>query len=297
MNKDIDKKDVDDVNLDQTIVNEMISKKTNDITCKKKITNKHYIIVLSSLLLVIFGIFMSVKFSLAHNNVIVGKDSESVDNAANPSNNTVNQVDNDPLPEIKDNYVAFNDTEYSTDLIKLPGPDLPLDYDVLKNESFAVITGTIKKVGVYKKNVDQYNIKGDLGTYIYTVKIDRILKGSINNKVYDIVPISERALAWPTFNGDKIQKWNFEPYSYGARETFDLRINNQYIMFLCNKDKTGCYQLSYNGFGFFPINYINKLSEDYTLKEVEDSGIKGYPLENDYLFKVCSMHVKEDFLK
>lgn len=214
------------------------------------------------------------------------------------------------LPQITENYVPFNASEYTS--VKAPAPVLPYaksegpnystSYEELKKKSSMIILCTIQDVGVYRKKAEQYHPRASFGTYIYSVKIDKILSGNMQETEDSIIPIAELAWANPVFkeNGNEIMDWSFSPYSARANDAKSLEKGKQYVMFLSQKDDTEVYGLSWDGFGIFPIDYINEEASKNSLIELQKQyknveEVSHAPMENNLLYRLCSLYVKEEF--
>lgn len=215
------------------------------------------------------------------------------------------------LPQITKNYAPFQATEYNG--VKVPAPDIPFakaegpniyqSYEELKQKSNTIILCTISDIGIYRNKTEQYHPKASFGTYIYTVKIDKILSGNMQEAEGSLVPIAETAWANPEFgeNGNEIIDWNFTPYSARTEEVKSLEKGKQYVIFLSEKDNTEVYRLSWDGFGVFPIDYINEEASKNSLSELQQQyeyveEASHAPMENNLLYRLCSLYVKEDFL-
>lgn len=215
------------------------------------------------------------------------------------------------LPQITKNYAPFQATEYNS--VKVPAPNIPfakaegpnisLSYEELKQKSNTIILCTISDIGIYRNKAEQYHPKASFGTYIYTVEIDKILSGNMQEAEGSLIPIAETAWANPELgeNGNEIIDWNFYPYSARPNDVKSLEKGKQYVMFLSQKDDTEVYRLSWDGFGIFPIDYINEEVSRNSLIELQKQykyveEVSRAPMENNLLYRLCTLYVKEEFL-
>lgn len=285
MNKGILKKAVDSITVDQELVEKTKARMKDETTINAATWSKRFIAVGACMAVFIMGVLLYNKLPLYNQGKVADKPIIS-------ANDTL-------LPEVKSNYVAFNATEFSP--VKCPSPRIPRNYQQLKNESSTVLIVTIKDIGVYRRTAEQYNPKASFGTYIYTAKIDKILSGAISKNVNDLIPIAEQAWADPTFNGKEIVKWNFTPYSCRADNVRNMETEKQYVVFLSVKDETGCYQIPFNGFGIFPVDYINDVASKTTVDEIKGEynyvgETTNVPLKDANLYRLSSLYIKEQFL-
>lgn len=199
------------------------------------------------------------------------------------------------------NYIPFHATEYVG--AKVKAPSIPINYEELKAGSAAIVVGTLSEIGVYRNKAEQYHPKASFGTYIYTIKIDRILSGRIEEKTGDYIPVKELALANPehTESMKDIKNWRFSPYTFRADEAMQLEKEKQYVLFLSQKDDTEVYELAWDGFGVFPVDYIEQEAMKSTLGELR----KEYeqveqttrsPLEHDLLYRLCGLSIREELV-
>jgi hypothetical protein len=284
MNKDIFKKAVESITADHELIDRTKVRIKNETAIKFPAWGRRFIASGAFMAVLMIGVLVYNKLPLYEH----GKTTENPDIPASDA----------LLPEIKNNYIAFNAAEYNP--VKCPAPGIPQSYQELKNQSSAVLVVTIKNIGVYRMASEQYNPKASFGTYIYTAKIDKILGGNIEKNVNDLIPVSEQAWAAPTFKGKEIVKWNFLPYSNRSNDTRILKTGEQYVVFLSNKDETGCYSVPFNGFGIFPVGYINEVASKTTVQEIKEK--YGYtrestntPLKDDNLYRLSSLYVNEQF--
>lgn len=223
------------------------------------------------------------------------------DNEKNQNKETVPEH-NIALPQITKNYVPFQASDYHS--TKLKAPNIPFYYEELKQQSDMVILCTISDIGVYsiKDNPLNPELSLNLATNIYTVKIDKILSGDMPESEGSFVPIGETVVASPQSRDHEAEpiEWNFTPYSFRP-ENVQLEVGKQYVMFLTEKDNTEVYRLSWDGFGVFPTDYIKKESEKNSLSELQKEykyveEVTRAPMENELLYRLCSLYVKEEFL-
>ncbi|MCL6456664.1 MAG: hypothetical protein K6T85_01535 [Gorillibacterium sp.] len=205
------------------------------------------------------------------------------------------------LPNVASHYVPFQATSYGGS--KAPAPFFPFSYQELQESSVAVLLVTVEDIGVYRKNEEAYQPKASFGTYLYTVKVDRVLQGQADTDNGDHLAIAERAWADPVQAGqvENIVDWQFSPYTFRAEATRTLATGKQYVVFLQAKDETGCYPPASNGFGIFPIDYIDQEAARSVLPELEEQyklmvKTTRAPMEHDLLFRLSSLYVKRDFL-
>ena len=284
MNKDILKTAVDSITVDQELVDKTKARMKDETTINAPAWSKRFIAVGACMAVLIMGV-------LVYNNLPLYNQGKVADKPNVSTNDTM-------LPEIKSNYVAFNATEFNPE--KCPGPRIPQSYQELKNGSSAVLIVTIKDVGVYRRTEEQYNPKASFGTYIYTAKVDKILSGNIYINVNDLIPIAELAWAAPTFNGKEIVKWNFTPYSSRANDVINIETEKHYVVFLSAKDETGCYQIPFNGFGIFSVDYISDVASKTTVDEIKGEynyvgETTNVPIKDDNLYRLSSLYIKEQF--
>lgn len=292
MNKDVYKKALDDINAPE----ELISKTYERMRGKNRSVYLRPATALALLLpLVIFSLFL-IK-PQASNKKPSAKD--IYDSAyMNPADS---KAPNPLLNQIAENYVPFSASQFSDP--KCLSPYSPRSFEELEGSSSIIILCTLEASGVYRDKTESYNPKASFGTYIYTVRIDKILKGNPGEKPGDLIAIKEKAFAHPDYKkgSHEIEKWNFYPYTARAMEAGILNPQKQYVMFLQGKDETSLYTLTPSGFGIFPLEYIESLPKTTSPSQLEKGlkKVKGVilePLKDDILYKLCAMHVKEEFL-
>lgn len=256
-------------------------------TKDNKVLLYRYITAACACLVLVFSVYISYKFKI--------KDDISADTQ---QENTSTDI---ILPQIEKYFEPFKADEYSS--TKMIAPHGPRNYETLIDQSSVVIICDVNNIGTYKNKYKVYNPKVSLGTYIYTIKIERIIKGSIDEKIEDYIAVTEKAWASPKYTIGRvvIGGWNFTPYTTRAKETWDVKIGNKYLIFLNEKNDTECFMASFNGFGIFPIEYIEKEAEKNTLSEIQKEydnrrNVTRTPYNNDILYRYCAVRVKNDFL-
>jgi len=188
---------------------------------------------------------------------------------------------------------------------KLKAPNIPLYYEELNQHSETIILGTTSDVGVYSKKDNSLNpeLSISLANYIYTVKIDKVLSGNMPESEGSFVAIGEMAIAHPEsreHEGEEVD-WSFRPYTFRPVMAQTIEAGKQYVLFLSEEDNTEVYRLSWDGFGLFPIDYINEEAAKQSLSELQKQykyveKVSRAPMENDLLYRLCSLYVKEEFL-
>lgn len=207
------------------------------------------------------------------------------------------------LPQIDEYYVPFQPSEETSG--KLKAPSLPFTYEELKQESRTIILGTIRDAGVYRKKEQPLNPKFsvNMANYIYTVHIDRLLSGSLPESEGDTVAVGEPAVAFLQSESRDAEQplWRFVPYTSRPEAAEILETGKSYVLFLNEKDDTDVYRLSWDGFGVFPLDYIAEQAENHSLEELREQyrhveEVTRAPMENDLLYRLCSLYVQEEFL-
>lgn len=263
----------------------------------KKSKYQRYAIA-SSLLVVVLLVGM-VSLQINHN----GTWGNQVDNIASqlPDNQglTPNSALNKPiLPQGLNNYVPFHANEYV--MSKAPAPKQPLTYSELIQQSQIIVLGTIDDIGVYRHKDEQYNPKASFGTYIYTLKVDKVLSGNLEEGVDRVIPIAERAWAKPKDESEQkdIKEWSFSPYTGRPNEAAILEKGKQYVMLLSGTDASGVYAVPFDGYGIFPVDYIEQESSNHSLVELQGllQNADDTPLKADLLYKIYSLYIKEEYL-
>jgi hypothetical protein len=285
-----------------------INKADSSQKVNKKIFFRYrYVVAVFSCLLVMF-----ICYSV-YNSFYIPSDINYFASQNKPSSSSCNPL----ASQINKYYLPITPSQYPTNNMYAPWG--PLSFDELLNGqnvgnsqsnlnvTSVVILCTLENIGIYRRineNATIYAPETIFGSYIYTVKINKVLYGCINDNIGDYIAVNEKVCAFPnseiqasnkaSFNG-----WDFYPYTVRPRSEYDLQIGNQYVMFLSAKDKTDCYELLWNGFGVFSINYINNEAKTDSLSVIEskynNESVKD-PLTDSILYKICALHVKNDFL-
>lgn len=269
----------------------------------KKTRIKRYAIV-SCLATVILGALLLPRIEP----LSINAPSNPESNLATSANETiqdkvVDKEQNIALPQIIQNYVPFQASDsHST---KLKAPNMPFYYEELKQQSEIIILGTISDVGVYSKKDNPLNpeLSLNLATSIYTVKIDKVLSGNMPESEGSHVAIGEMVVAHPKSRDHETEEidWSFSPYTFRPEAVQSIESGKQYVMFLSEKDDTEVYGLSWDGFGIFPMDYISEEASKNSLSELQNQykyveEVTRAPMENDLLYRLCSLYVQEEFL-
>jgi hypothetical protein len=189
---------------------------------------------------------------------------------------------------------------------KLKAPRFPFTYEELKRESPIIVLGTVRDAGVYSNKEHPLDPERslNLATYLYTVRIDQVLSGSLPETEGSEVAVGETAVAHHISGDPDDQEqpvWRFEPYTARPEAAQTVEPGKTYVLFLAGKDDTDVYRLSWNGFGVFPLDYIAEEAAAHTPGELREQyrhveEVTRAPMENDLLYRLCGLYVMEEFL-
>ena len=207
------------------------------------------------------------------------------------------------LPQITQYYEPYQPSDEISG--KLKAPKLPFTYEELKQESQAVILVTVRDAGVYsKKDLPLHpKFSVNLANFLYTVQIDRVLSGSLPESEGDTVAVGEIAVAHLRSESAESENpmWEFVPYTLRPEAARTLEAGKQYVLFVAEKDDTDVYRLSWDGFGVFPMDYIAEEAANHSLRELQEQyrhveEVTRAPMENDLLYRLCSLYIHEELL-
>lgn len=211
------------------------------------------------------------------------------------------------LPQIARYYVPFQASQYQS--VKAPYPRYPMTYEELKGESDVIVLVTVEEAGVYREKSQAYHPRASFGTYIYSVKVEQVLEGKLHGSTVEGVRESENVQiaiieqAWAMLSGNSDAgepQWSFTPYTARADAARPVERGQQYVMFLRAEDERGFHPVTSNGFGLFPLSYIQREAEQHSVRQMEqlyheELEKTSKPMQDDLLYRLFSVYIYDEF--
>lgn len=275
MNINIYKSVLDNITPNKNLKENTLKKMIKASNVRMSIRYKRLLPIAVGFLVVVIGLF-SYNKNLYDNKQIINQDNICAENKIVPDSK---------LLQITKYYEPFDKNKNGNSNYNYKIPSFPRTYNDLINNTNLIILCTVKDIGDYTRK----STKDAFGSRIYTVRVDKILYGKMEENINELIPIIER------FRFD-----DFEPYTVRPSNTLSLNSEKQYVIYLTQKSDTGCYGLSFDGFGVFSNEYIDKESLINSLDDLEKQ-IQNAKEKNqvsiDVLYKYIALTTKGNFLK